>query len=192
MTLGGVGGGGAWEGEGGGAAAGFGIDLEKAGGVFADEFEAVDHFTDGGFFFDLFLKEPGEEVEGGEIAFLLGEGVEVVDLAGDALFLGQGGLEDIDGILAEVGGWGFEGLEGDGGVACVEVVEQFHSVGILFGGLKAEPFGEAVVGGVAEVNAHSQVVVVGLEFVADLGVDGVLETGGQGHGERVLSAWVYV
>ena len=89
MMLGSVGaGGGAWEGEGGGAAAGFGVDLEEAGGVFADEFEAVDHFTDGGFFFDLLLKEPGEEVEGGEVALLLGEGVEVVDLAGDALFLG--------------------------------------------------------------------------------------------------------
>lgn len=166
---------GAGEGEGGGAATGFGVHLEEASGVFANEFEAIDHFTDGGFFFDLLLEEPGEEVEGGEIALLLSESVEVVDLTGDTLLLSEGGLEDIDGELAEIGGRGFECLEGDVGVASVEVVEQLHRVGVFFCSLETEPFGEAVVGSVTEVNAHAEVVVVRLQFVADLSIDSILK-----------------
>ena len=114
-------------------------------------------------------------MESGEVTLLLGERVEIVDLAGDALLLGQGGLEDFDRVLAKAGWWGLERLESDGGVPGVEVVQQFHGVGILFCSLETEPLREAVVGTVSEVDTHAEVVVVCLQFVADLGVYSVLE-----------------
>lgn len=144
--------------------------VEEVDWHFAEGGEGVD---DGLFFFDLFVDEPLEATERGEVTFVAGEEGEVIDHFRDVFFVGEGVVEHFEDVVPFVRD-GLDGAEFYFCAAGVHVFLEDAGVVLLFEPLDEEPVGDALEGFVLCVEGHCEVQVGGEELCVDLLVEGVL------------------
>ena len=117
---------------------------------------------------------------GGVVALFYGELVHPVDEAGYLALVIQGALHYVQGAL-EVGGRLGDRLQRGAAAAVVDVVEEPHRMGGLFGVLQPHPVGEAGQIPVLKVGRHRQVDERRLELGGYLVVERFLQSGAQIH-----------
>ena len=141
-------------------------------GVAAEKFEFLDQVADVLFFFSLFLHEPVEELHGPVILGLVGGCVDLVDAAGDELFVFQGGFQGVVQFL--VGHVRLvDGAEDHRGVVVLQVGPHEHGMVPFFLGLDVEPVGEAVQPLFLIIVGKIQIQIGRIKFLGDLFVDQV-------------------
>lgn len=126
----------------GAAATQFLVNAQEAGAVGADDLEAVDDLTHGGFLLNLLVEEPVEEGARIDVAHLVCGAREVTDQLGNLFFVAQGGLEGFEWV-ADLDGRNLDLTQLDSLAAVEKMLGELLGVHALFCCLREHPVAHA-------------------------------------------------